>query len=151
MLRLLPVLLLTAPFLPLASVAQAQAGEPAPPLFFAAGTVLAGGHELAADVTLPPEAGPVVLPVRDGTPLRWRVTVENGETQLLAENGRWVAKAEIHRSEKRGRMVCLIYQTTISPEWAVRGGGRPQDQAQGRADFQPADDRVYAFREIPCP
>lgn len=145
MFRLLPVLLLIAP------AVQAQAGEPAPPLFFAAGTVLAGGHELADDTTLPPVAGPVMLRVRDGAPLRWRVTVENGETRLLAEDGRWVAKAEIHRSEKRGRMVCLIYQTTISPEWAVRGGGRPQGQAQDRADFQPADDRVYAFREIPCP
>lgn len=141
MLRLLPVFLL------IATAAQAQAGDAAPPLAFTAGTVLAGGHELAADVTLPPEAGPVVLRVRDGPPLRWRVAVENGETQLLAENGRWVAKAEIHRSEKHGRMVCLIYQTTISPEWAVRGG----DRLQGRADFQPADDRVYAFREIPCP
>jgi hypothetical protein len=147
MLRLFSLLLLIAPFLPLASAAQAQTTDPAPPLSFAAGTVLAGGHELVADMILPPEAGPVALPVRDGPPLRWRVVVENGETQLLGENGRWVAKAEIHRSEKRGRMVCLIYQTTISPEWAVKGGERPQ----GRADFQPADDRVYAFREIPCP
>lgn len=139
---LLPALLLVC-----ALSARAQTADPAPPLFLTAGTVLAGGHELAADVTLPPEAGPVVLRVREGPPLRWRVAVENGETQLLAENGRWVAKAEIHRSEKRGRMVCLIYQTTISPEWAVRGAERPA----GRADFQPADDRVYAFREIPCP
>lgn len=145
MIRLLALLLL------LASAAQAQTSDPAPPLSFAAGAVLAGGHELAEDVILPPMAGPVTLPVRDGVPLRWQVAVENGETQLLAENGRWVAKAEIHRSEKRGRMVCLIYQTTISPEWAVRGGDRPQGQAQGRADFQPADDRIYAFREIPCP
>ena len=145
MLRLLPPLLL------LAAAAQAQTADPAPPLFFAAGTVLAGGHEVAADTTLPPIPGPVTLAVRDGAPLRWQVAVENGETRLLAEHGRWVAKAEIHRSEQRGRMVCLIYQTTISPEWAVRGGDRPQDRAQGRADFQPADDRVYAFREIPCP
>jgi hypothetical protein len=147
MIRLLAPLLLIAPLLPIVSVAQAQTGDPAPPLFFAAGTMLAGGHELAGDVTLPPVAGPVTLPVRDGAPLRWQVAVDNGETQLLAENGRWVAKAEIHRSEKRGRMVCLIYQTTISPEWAVRGMERPA----GRADFQPADDRVYAFRETACP
>lgn len=140
MIRLLPLLLL------IAATAQAQTADPAPPLSFAAGSVLAGGHELAEDVTLPPVAGPVTLPVRDGAPLRWQVAVDNGETRLLAEQGRWVAKAEIHRSEKRGRMVCLIYQTTISPEWAVRGAERPA----GGADFQPADDRVYAFREIPC-
>lgn len=134
--------------LPAASIPAAFAQtDPAPPLFFAAGTVLAGGHELAGDLTLPPQPGPVTLPVRDGAPLRWRVAVENGETRLLSENGRWVAKAEIHRSEQRGRMVCLIYQTTISPEWAARGTERPA----GRADFQPADDRVYAFRDIPCP
>jgi hypothetical protein len=135
---LLPVLLLVA--LP------AGAEPPAPPLGFAAGAVLAGGHVLREAVTLPARPGPVTLPLRDGAPLHWRVTVEHGETQLLDERGRWAAKAEYHRLERDGRVICQIYQTTIAPEWALRGA-----RESSRADFSPADDRIYSFREVPCP
>ncbi|MFN4311849.1 MAG: hypothetical protein ACK4FK_14795 [Ferrovibrio sp.] len=146
MTRLPSLFLLLAPLLLIASVAQAQANDPAPPLSFAAGSVLAGGHELAEDVMLPPTAGPVTLRVRDGAPLRWRVAVENGETRLLDGAGRWAAKAEYHRLMRDGSAVCQIYQTTISPEWALQRGDRP-----GRPDFSPADDRIYSFRDVPCP
>lgn len=126
----------------------ALAAEPlsAPPLAFEAGTVLAGGHVLAADVTLPPRPGPVTLGTRDGVLLNWHMAVENGETRLVQPDGRWAAKAEYTRTQRDGRVICQIYQTYWSPEWAVRGGG-----AAPRPDFRPADDRVYAFREVPCP
>jgi hypothetical protein len=139
MLRLLALLLLSA------SVAQAQTIDPAPPLRFEAGTVLAGGHVLQSAVTLPATSGPVSLAVQGGR-LDWSIRVENGETRLLDGAGRWVAKAEYHRLMRDGSAVCQIYQTTISPEWALQGGDRP-----GRADFSPADDRIYSFRDVPCP
>ena len=128
------------------AAAFAADGAPAPPLRFEAGAVLAGGHVLREAMTLAPTAGPVTLQPRDGAALHWRVTVEHGETQLLDERGRWAAKAEYHRLERDGRTVCQIYQTTIAPEWALRGAERP-----GQADFAPADDRVYSFRDVPCP
>jgi len=126
--------------------AAAAADQPAPPLSFDAGTVLAGGNVLATAVTLPPVPGPVALPTSDGPVLHWHVAVRHGETQLLQQNGRWAARAEYSRVRRDGRMVCLVYQTTLSPEWAVQGRDR-----QDRADFTPADDKVYTFREIPCP
>jgi len=136
-------LLLTLPAMAFAARAEEP---PAPPLHFRAGTILAGGHVLSADVTLPPVAGPVTLQPQDGPPLHWRVTVANGETRLLDGNGRWAAKVEYHRLERDGREVCQTYQTTISPEWMATG----KDSA-ARADYTPADDRIYAFRDVPCP
>ncbi|MCW0234599.1 MAG: hypothetical protein OJJ21_13445 [Ferrovibrio sp.] len=137
-----PLLLIVA-LLPAAVLA---ADAPAPDLRFEAGAVLAGGHVLAEAVTLPAKSGPVVLKLREGADLHWRVAVEHGETRLLQPDGRWAAKAEYHRGERNGRPACLIYQTVISPDWAVRGTEKPD-----RADFAPADDRIYAFRETPCP
>ncbi|MEK9969216.1 MAG: hypothetical protein VW600_08765 [Ferrovibrio sp.] len=131
-------------FLCLSSAALADA-LPAPALQFEAGTVLPGGHELAQATVLPAKTGPVVLKLRAGPDLHWRIIVENGETRLLQPDGRWAAKAEFYEGQRNGKPVCLIYQTTISPEWAVRGVDKPD-----RADFAPADDRIYAFREIPC-
>ncbi|MFN4275305.1 MAG: hypothetical protein ACK4FJ_03320 [Ferrovibrio sp.] len=128
----------------LAAPAAAQA-PPAPPLHFEAGTVLAGGHVLQSAVTLPATSGPVSLAVQDGR-LDWSIRVENGETRLLDDAGRWAAKAEYHRLMRDGSAVCQIYQTTISPEWALQGGDR-----SGRADYRPADDRIYSFRDVPCP
>lgn len=130
-------------FLPLAALADEP---PAPPLHFRAGTILAGGHLLPSAVTLPPVEGPVTLQPQDGPPLHWRVTVGNGETRLLDAQGRWAAKVEYHRSERGGRVVCQTYQTTISPEWTATG-----KDASTRADYTPADDRIYAFRDVPCP
>lgn len=129
-------------FIPLPALAD----QPAPPLRFEAGTVLSGGHVLAEAVTLPPQPGPVTLTPREGAPLHWRILIEQGETRLLDAGGHWAAKAEYHRLQRDGRTVCQIYQTTISPEWAVRGADR-----QSRADYAPVDDRVYAFREVDCP
>ncbi len=134
---------LLLPFLPLAALADEP---PAPPLHFRAGTILAGGHLLPSAVTLPPVEGPVTLQPSEGPPLHWRVTVGNGETRLLDAQGRWAAKVEYHRSERGGRVVCQTYQTTISPEWTATG-----KDAATRADYTPADDRIYAFRDVPCP
>lgn len=130
-------------FLPLTALADEP---PAPPLHFRAGTILAGGHLLPREVILPPIEGPVVLQPQDGPPLHWRVTVAQGETRLLDAQGRWAAKVEYHRAERAGRIVCQTYQTTISPEWTTM----TKDSAT-RADYTPADDRIYAFREVPCP
>lgn len=130
----------------LISSAALAAELPAPPLQFAADTVLAGGHVLAEAVELPPRAGPVVLTLREGAALRWHVVVENGETRLLQPDGRWAAKAEYYRGSRNGQPACLIYQTIISPDWVIRGADKPSG-----ADFTPADDRIYAFRETPCP
>jgi hypothetical protein len=144
--RALAIILLLA-----ASAVRAD-DTPAPPLQFEAGTVLAGGHVLAAAVTLPARPGPVILKLREGADLHWRVTVEHGETRLLQSDGRWAAKAEYHRGTRNGKAACLIYMTIISPEWTqssegmVRGSEKPDG-----ADFAPADDRIYAFRETPCP
>jgi hypothetical protein len=137
--------------LTLLAVAARAGDAPAPGLQFEAGTVLPGGHELAALTILPARAGPVVLKLREGPDLHWRVTVAEGETRLLQPNGHWAAKAEYYRGQRDGRPVCLVYQTIISPEWAVRGLDRPGDAQETRADFAPADDRIYAFRETPCP
>jgi hypothetical protein len=139
----LPVLLLPPLLLPGAAPADEP---PAPPLQFRAGTILAGGHLLPADVTLPAVAGPVTLQPADGPPLHWRVTVGNGETRLLDAQGRWAAKVEYHRVERGGRVLCQTYQTTISPEWSAT----TKDSA-ARPDYSPADDRIYAFRDVPCP
>lgn len=109
--------------------------------------MLAGGYVLSEPLHLSPQPGQVYINVRDGSPLRWRIEVEGGETRLLQPDGRWAAKAEYSRTERNGRTVCLIYQTYLSPEWAIKGLQRPT----GRADFIPADDRIYAFRETPCP
>ncbi|QDO95901.1 hypothetical protein FNB15_00765 [Ferrovibrio terrae] len=124
----------------------ARADEPAPPLHFRAGTIVAGGHLLPSDVILPAVAGPVTLTPQDGPPLHWRITVDHGETRLLDASGRWAAKAEYHRAQRGDRIVCQTYQTTISPEWTAMS----KDSA-ARADYTPADDRIYAFREVPCP
>lgn len=137
--RLPPLLLLL-----LAGSALAQ-DIPAPPLNFEAGAVLAGGHVLRAATTLPAKSGAVTLVVQDGK-LDWTIVVENGETRLLDTAGHWAAKAEYHRLSRNGQPVCQIYQTTISPEWAVRGADR-----SNRADYRPADDRIYSFRDAPCP
>lgn len=137
--RLVLLLLLASP------AALAAAGKPAPPLSFAAGTVLAGGYVLTADVTLPPAPGPVILPAREG-PLRWRVAVQDGVTRLLQPDGHWAARAEFTEATRDGRRICLVYQTTLSPEWAVHGRER-----QDHADIAVADDKVYTFRDIPCP
>lgn len=126
--------------------ASLRADQPAPSLAFEAGTILAGGHELAESVVLPAMEGPVSLRTRDGSLLRWRIAVGNGETRLMLPDGRWAAKAEYTRRQHEGRIICQIYQTYWSPEWAVRGGA-----AAARPDYRPADDRVYAFREAPCP
>lgn len=126
----------------------ASAAEPtAPPLSFEAGTVLPGGHVLRAAVTLPAQDGPVTLTTQDGVTLAWTIVVENGETRLLDAAGHWAAKAEYHRTSRDGRPACQIYQTTISPEWAVRG----DTDKSARADYTPADDRLYSFRDAPCP
>lgn len=137
---------LTLPIVLLIAAPVLAADMPAPALQFDSGTVLAGGHVLAETTTLPAESGPVVLKLREGADLHWRVTVEHGETRLLQPDGRWAAKAEYYRGERNGRPACLIYQTIISPEWAVRGTEKPD-----RADFTPADDRIYTFRETSCP
>ncbi len=129
-----------------AGAAAAAEQSPAPPLAFEAGTVLAGGHVLAMDITLPPRPGPVDLLTRDGVLLHWRLTVKDGETRLLQTDGHWAAKAEYSRTQRDGRMICQVYQTYWSPEWAVKGGN-----AAPRPDYRPADDRIYAFRDIPCP
>jgi hypothetical protein len=136
---------LTLPFMLLPVAAPADE-PPAPPLHFRAGTILAGGHLLPSEVILPPVPGPVTLQPQDGPPLYWRVTVAQGETRLLDAQGRWAAKVEYHRAERAGRIVCQTYQTTISPEWTAMG-----KDASTRADYSPADDRIYAFREVPCP
>ncbi|MBS4046770.1 MAG: hypothetical protein KG075_10545 [Alphaproteobacteria bacterium] len=136
----LPVLLLLPCFAALADE------PPAPPLHFRAGTILAGGHLLPSELILPPVAGPVVLQPQDGPPLHWRVTVAQGETRLLDGQGRWAAKVEYHRAQRGDRIACQTYQTTISPEWTAMG-----KDAATRADYTPADDRIYAFREVPCP
>ncbi|MFC3674325.1 hypothetical protein [Ferrovibrio xuzhouensis] len=130
----------------LISAAAMAADKPAPPLHFEAGVVLAGGYVLASTVTLPPVPGPVTLPTREGTALHWRVTVQDGETQLLQQDGHWAARAEYNHTLREGRTVCLVYQTTLSPEWAVHGRDR-----QDHADIAVADDKVYSFREVPCP
>lgn len=136
---LLPVLLL-----PTAALA---AGKPsAPPLSFDAGTVLAGGYVLADGITLPPTPGPVTLQARDGTLLHWHVAVQGGETRLLQADGHWAARAEYSHARRDGRTICLVYQTTLSPEWAVQGR-----QQQDHADIALADDKLYTFREAPCP
>lgn len=127
-------------------VAGSPAAERAPPLFFEAGTVLAGGHVLTEAVTLPPQAGPVRLAVREGPPLQWRIRISGGITELLQADGRWAARAEYTRSERDGRSICLAYQTYLSPDWLLQG----QDTRNG-GGFRPVDDRVYAFREVPCP
>lgn len=132
-------------FLLIAPAARA-ADAPAPALYFDAGTVLAGGHVLADAVTLAAKTGPVTLRQREGADLHWQVMVDGGETRLLQPDGRWAAKAEYYRGERNGRPACLVYQTIISPEWTVRGTEKP-----GGADFTPADDRIYAFRETACP
>ena len=143
--RLIPALLL--PALPLLLTADAPAAErPAPPLSFEAGSVLAGGYVLAESVTLPPAPGPVTLQARDGTLLHWRVTVKAGETRLLQADGHWAARAEYSHARRDGRTICLVYQTTLSPEWAVHGRDR-----QDHADIALADDRLYTFRETACP
>lgn len=133
--------------LPVLLAYTAHAEQPAPPLAFEAGTVLAGGHVLAEAITLPPKPGQVSLVVRDGAPLRWHIAIKDGETRLLQPDGNWAAKAEYSRVDRDGRTVCLVYQTYLSPEWAVRGTEPPSN----RAEFRPADDRVYAFREVSCP
>lgn len=126
---------------------SAAAEPPAPPIAFEAGAVLAGGHVLAEDVVLAARAGPVTLKTRDGVALNWQIVVENGETRLLQTDGRWAAKAEYNWTQRAGRVVCQIYQTYWSPEWAARGG----TAGAARPDFRPADDRIYAFRDVPCP
>jgi len=138
--RLSPALVLLLLALP----ALAQ-DVPAPPLHFEAGAVLPGGHVLREAVMLPAKPGPVTLTAQDGR-LDWTVAVEHGETRLLQPDGHWAAKAEYHRLMRAGQPACQIYQTTISPEWAVRGADKP-----GRADYTPADDRIYSFRDTPCP
>lgn len=145
--RLLAILFPALLLAPAAALAQ-----PAPPLSFEAGAVLAGGHVLRAATVLPARAGPAELPLLDGRLLHWHVVIENGETRLLDEKNRLAAKAEYHRQQRNGQPACQIYQTTISPEWAVRKG-EPDRGAQGgqQADFTPADDRVYSFRDAPCP
>lgn len=133
---LLALLLIASP-----SLAQ---DAPAPPLSFEAGAVLAGGHVLREAVTLPAKSGAVLLAAQDGM-LNWTIMVESGETRLLDAAGHWAAKAEYHRLTRNGQPVCQIYQTTISPEW-VRGTDKST-----RADYTPADDRIYSFRDVPCP
>ncbi|WP_341898164.1 hypothetical protein [Ferrovibrio terrae] len=137
---------LSLPVALLISTAALAEDLPAPALHFAADTVLAGGHVLAEAVELPAKAGPVVLTLREGASLRWHVVVENGETRLMQPDGRWAAKAEYYRAQRGDRIVCQIYQTTISPEWATM-----TKDSTARADYTPADDRIYAFREAPCP
>jgi len=132
------------PFLLLALPAAAQDAS-APSLAFRAETVLRGGHVLRNAVTLPAQSGPVALATQDGV-LNWKIVVEHGETRLLDAAGQWVAKAEYHRLTRAGQPVCQIYQTTISPEWAVQGTDK-----SARADYTPADDRIYSFRDAPCP
>lgn len=129
-------------------ISPAAAAEiAAPPLAFEAGTVLAGGHVLAETLTLPPRTGPVILRTTDAQSLYWQVETANGETWLLQADGRWAAKAEYTRTERNGKPVCQIYQTYLSPEWAVRGGRVARDGA----GLVLADDRIYAFRDVPCP
>lgn len=141
------------PFILIAFAAgTASAAEPpttaagAPPLAFEQGDVLADGHVIAADTILPPQPGPVSLRTREGDVLHWQITVENGETQLVQPNGRWAAKAEYTRTQRGGHVVCQIYQTYWSPVWAVRRGG-----AAPQPHYGPADDRIYVFRDAPCP
>jgi hypothetical protein len=129
--------------LPAAAMA---ADKPAPPLSFDAGAVLAGGYVLARSLTLPPSPGPVTLPTREGTLLHWRIVVQDGETRLLQQDGHWAARAEYSEGERDGRTICFVYQTTLSPEWAVYGRDR-----QDRADIALADDKLYTFSEIACP
>ena len=130
----------------LAAYAAQAAESAAPPLSFEAGTILAGGYVLAEAVVLQPVPGMVTLAVRGGAPLHWRIAVSDGETRLLQPNGRWAAKAEYNRVERNGQTVCLIYQTYLSPQWLVHG-----IEKSDHADFTPLDDRIYAFREAPCP
>lgn len=130
----------------LISAAATAADKPAPPLHFEAGVVLAGGYVLAESVTLSPVPGLVTLRAREGAVLHWRVAVQDGETLLLQQDGRWAARAEYNHTRRAGRDVCLVYQTTLSPEWAVHGRDR-----QDHADIAQADDKVYSFRDIPCP
>lgn len=137
---------LTPLLLPLLFACAAAAQDaPAPSLAFRADTVLRGGHVLRSAVTLPATSGPVTLLAEDGK-LNWTIVVEHGETRLLDDSGHWAAKAEYHRFIRSGLPVCQIYQTTISPEWVVLG----TDKAS-RADYSPADDRIYSFRDAPCP
>src|SRR3546814_3720308 len=89
----------------LISAAATAADRPAPPLHFEAGVVLAGGYVLARTVTLPPVPGPVTLPTHEGTALHWRVTVQDGETQLLQQDGHWAARAEYSHAERAGHTV----------------------------------------------
>ena len=138
--RPIPVWLLLLP------AAALAADRPAPPLSFEAGSVLAGGYVLAESVTLSPTPGPVTLRTRDGTLLHWQVTVKDGETRLLQADGHWAARAEYSHARRDGRTICLVYQTTLSPEWAVHGRDR-----QDHADIALADDRLYTFRETACP
>lgn len=128
-------------------ISPAAAEVAGPPLAFEAGTVLAGGHVLAETVTLPAQAGPVTLRTVDGQILHWQIETASGETRLLQADGRWAAKAEYTRTERNGKTVCQIYQTYLSPEWAVRGSRVARDGA----GLVLADDRIYAFRDAPCP
>ena len=142
------LLLLTAAALPAVALPTAAlaAGKPAPPLSFEAGSILAGGYVLAETVTLPPVPGPVTLHARDGTALHWRIAVHDGETQLLQPDGHWAARGEYSLAKRDGHTICLVYQTTLSPQWAVHGR-----ELQDHADIALADDKLYTFREVPCP
>lgn len=144
--RMLLKALLAAPLAYVHGVTPTQAEPPAPPLHFEAGTVVAGGYRLAEAITIAPTNGPVSLSVIGGAPLRWHVEVRNGVTRLLQIDGRWAAQAEYTRRDRDGQPACQIYQTFASPEWLLRGGSHA-----ARPDFAPVDDRIYMFRDTPCP
>lgn len=140
----------------LAAAPLAAQNPPAPPpplkaaptIFLAEGTVLATGHVLGGATTIQPNPGQVIVRFEDNSTEIWTVEVSAGETRVFRPGNVLVAKAEFVARERDGHPSCFIYQMHIAPEWIGAPGGA---STGGKPDITTADDKVYSFREAPCP
>jgi len=160
------LLLALATLLDLPGLALAQAAPiaSAPAIELDEGTVLASGHVLAGKTRIQPIPGQAIVRYADGQNETWIVEVSGAETLVYRGNRELVAKAEYVAHERDGKPSCFIYQTHIAPEWLTAPqfsgpqGSQPgqvvppsQRQAVTNPDIATADDKVYSFREAPCP
>lgn len=155
--RFRPALLLAGLFLfgllPSQLPAQSPPSPPpplhaAPSIMLPEGTVLTSGHVLGGQTTIQPIPGDAIVRFEDGSDETWSVEVAEGETRVYRPGHILVAQAEYVARERDGRPSCFIYQMHIAPEWI----GMPSNAAaSGQPNIATADDRVYSFREAPCP
>ncbi len=141
-----------------ATPAESHAVPPPPPPIKAApeiilpeGTVLASGHVLGGATLIKPIPGQAIVRFEDGSEEIWDVEVATdiGTTRIYRAGHVLVAQAEYVARERDGHPSCFVYQMHIAPEWIGAPSG--SEAPLGRPGIGTADDRVYSFRETPCP